>query len=184
MMKDIGEYLVWLVKMYSAEQIEIRKSTVGGAEEFISFNPIDDNGLSLIQDTEFDIRVATGFEEPNGRGAVKEEAFELFQAGAFGIERLVHALGKPDGAEIIEEYYERQGINQAMETLGQVQQIARNLEEHGLRLDASEAYLLTDGYSVYYALSDDEVVDVLKHRRQMLLLVPIHEQVAKLREVA
>jgi DNA-binding transcriptional MerR regulator len=69
-------------------------------------------------------------------------------------------------------------------TLRQVQQVARNLEEHGLRLDESEAYLLTDGYSVYYALSDDEVVDVLKHRRQMLLLVPIHEQVAKLREVA
>lgn len=69
-------------------------------------------------------------------------------------------------------------------TLRQVQLVARNLEEHGLRLDKSEAYLLTDGHSVYYALSDDEVVDVLKHRRQMLLLVPIHEQVAKLREVA
>lgn len=69
-------------------------------------------------------------------------------------------------------------------TLRQVQQVARNLEQHGLRLDGSEAYLLTDGYSVYYALSDDEVVDVLKHRRQMLLLVPIHEHVAKLREVA
>lgn len=69
-------------------------------------------------------------------------------------------------------------------TLRQVQLVAENLEEHGLQLDESEAYLLTDGYSVYYALSDDEVVDVLKHRRQMLLLVPIHEQVAKLREVA
>lgn len=66
----------------------------------------------------------------------------------------------------------------------QVQQVARNLEERGLQLDRSEAYLLTDGYSVYYALSDDEVIDVLKHRRQMLLLVPIHEQVAKLQEVA
>ena len=66
----------------------------------------------------------------------------------------------------------------------QVQQVARNLEEQGIHLDQSEAYLLTDGYSIYYALSDDEVVDVLKHHRQMLLLVPIHEQVAKLQEVA
>jgi DNA-binding transcriptional MerR regulator len=63
-----------------------------------------------------------------------------------------------------------------------VQQVVRNLEEHGLHLHDREAYLLTDGYSVYYAHSDDEVVDILKNRRQMLLLVPIHEQVAKLQE--
>lgn len=66
----------------------------------------------------------------------------------------------------------------------QVKQVARNLQERGVRLDNSEAYLLTDGYSVYYAVSDDGVVDVLKHHRQMLLLVPIHEQVARLQEVA
>ncbi len=66
----------------------------------------------------------------------------------------------------------------------QVQQVARNLQEHGIQLYESEAYLLTDGYSVYYAFSDGEVVDVLKHRHQMMLLVPIHEQIAKLQEVA
>lgn len=69
-------------------------------------------------------------------------------------------------------------------SLPQVKQVARNLAEHGIRLDQSEEYLLTDGYSVYYALNENEVVDVLKHCRQMLLLVPLHEQVAKLREVA
>jgi len=68
-------------------------------------------------------------------------------------------------------------------TPSQMQQVARNLREHDVRLYESEAYLLTDGYSVYYAFSDGEVIDVLKHRGQMLL-VPIHEQVAKLQEVA
>lgn len=66
----------------------------------------------------------------------------------------------------------------------QVQQVARNLQARGIRLSETETYLLTDGYSVYYAYSDDEVIDVLKHHHQMLLLVPIHEQVAKLQEVA
>src|SRR5215813_13241799 len=69
-------------------------------------------------------------------------------------------------------------------SLRQIQQVARNLEERGIRLDKSENYLLTDGYSVYFASSDNEVIDILKHHRQMLLLVPVHEQIEKLRLVA
>lgn len=69
-------------------------------------------------------------------------------------------------------------------SLRQIQQVARNLEEHGIRLDKSESYLLTDGYSVYFARSDNEVIDILKHHRQMLLLVPVHEQIEKLKLVA
>ena len=69
-------------------------------------------------------------------------------------------------------------------SLRQIQQVTRNLEEHGIRLDTAENYLLTDGYSVYYADSDNEAVDILKHHRQMLLLVPVHEQVEKLKRVA
>jgi DNA-binding transcriptional MerR regulator len=69
-------------------------------------------------------------------------------------------------------------------SLRQVQQVAHNLEEHGIRLDKSENYLLTNGSSVYYADSDTKAFDILKHHRQMLLLVPIHEQVEKLKMVA
>jgi len=66
----------------------------------------------------------------------------------------------------------------------QVQEVARNLQEHDITLHESQAYLLTDGYSVYYAFSEGEVVDVLKNHRQLLLLVPIHEHVEKLWKVA
>lgn len=66
----------------------------------------------------------------------------------------------------------------------QVQQVARNLESQGMRLNESKAYLLTDGYSVYYASSDNEVIDLLKHHRQMLLLVPLREQLEKLKKAA
>lgn len=75
-------------------------------------------------------------------------------------------------------------LRQAGFTPRQLLKVAQNLEHHGIHLNGPEAYLLTDGYSVYYALSEDEVVDVLKHHRQMLLLVPIQEQVDKLLEVA
>jgi DNA-binding transcriptional MerR regulator len=66
----------------------------------------------------------------------------------------------------------------------QVQQVAWNLEKQGVRLDESEASLLTDGYSVYYASNDNEVIDLLKHHRQMLLLVPLREQLEKLKKAA
>ena len=66
----------------------------------------------------------------------------------------------------------------------QVQQVVRNLKDDGIRLNDTELFLLTDGYSVYYATSNNEVVDVLKHHRQMLFLVTIHDQVEKLRRAA
>lgn len=66
----------------------------------------------------------------------------------------------------------------------QVSQVAQNLNEAGLELSDTELYLLTDGFSVYYAANNDEIVDVLRNHRQLLLLIPIHEQVAKLKVAA
>lgn len=75
-------------------------------------------------------------------------------------------------------------LRKANFTLRQIQQVAKNLSDHRVRLDMAEDYLLTDGYSVYYAKSDSEAFDILRHHRQMLLLVPIHEQVEKLKKAA
>jgi len=65
----------------------------------------------------------------------------------------------------------------------EVLEASRNLEHQGIRLDDAARYLLTDGYSVYYAESATRVVDILKHNNQMLL-IPIHEHVRRLRKVA
>jgi DNA-binding transcriptional MerR regulator len=65
----------------------------------------------------------------------------------------------------------------------QLKQVARNLKKQGRSLGDSRLYLLSDGYSVYYATSQDKVIDILKHNRQMLL-VPVHEQIEKLMDVA
>jgi DNA-binding transcriptional MerR regulator len=69
-------------------------------------------------------------------------------------------------------------------SLRQVQEVAKNLQEFDIDLYDSQAYLLTDGYSVYYAFDDGEVVDVLRNHRQQLLLVQIHEHVERLRRAA
>ena len=66
----------------------------------------------------------------------------------------------------------------------QIKQVSRNLKKDGVRLERTGVYLLTDGYSIYYAANDHEAVDILRHHRQMLLLVPIQEHVKKLREAA
>jgi len=68
-------------------------------------------------------------------------------------------------------------------SLQQVQRLARYLEKHGIRLDESEDYLITNGPTVIFAQNGAEAIDILKHQGQMLL-VPIHEKVEKLRNIA
>jgi DNA-binding transcriptional MerR regulator len=68
-------------------------------------------------------------------------------------------------------------------SLAQIRQLNRNVAGNGVKLDEVGAYLITDGVTILYASSDNEVVDILKNNRQMLL-VPIHEQIEKLKKVA
>lgn len=59
-------------------------------------------------------------------------------------------------------------------TVIQVKKVEKNLGDRGLRLDESVKYLLTNGDTACYASSPSEVVDILKHNKQMWL-IPIHE---------
>jgi hypothetical protein len=71
-------------------------------------------------------------------------------------------------------------IRNAKFSLQKVRKVAKHLEELGMHLDPS-AYLLTDGKSIKVATTNDEVVDVLKHHRQMFLLVSLETQIEKLK---
>ena len=56
-------------------------------------------------------------------------------------------------------------------SLREIQTVEKNLQEQGLRLDESAKYLLTNGSTACYASSPTEVVDILKHEKQMLLIL-------------
>jgi len=68
-------------------------------------------------------------------------------------------------------------------SLQQIRQLQRNFVTNGVELDEAGTYLLTDGVTILYAKNDNEVIDILKSNRQMLL-VPIREQVERLKRMA
>ena len=97
------------------------------------------------------------------------------------------AIGSPATFYLVQEVIKAIIANELRRSgfsLKQVQQVIRNLEQTGIEIDKAEMYLLTDGYSVYYAFSNSEVVDVMKNNRQMLLLIPVHEHLVRLKLAA
>jgi DNA-binding transcriptional MerR regulator len=68
-------------------------------------------------------------------------------------------------------------------SLIQIRQLQRNFVSNLIKLDEVGTYLLTDGVTIFYAKRDTEVIDILKNNRQMLL-VPIRDQIERLRSVA
>ena len=74
-------------------------------------------------------------------------------------------------------------MRQAKFSLQQVRKVIRNLEELGQAID-THSYLLTDGHSVQVLNSSDEVIDIFRHKRQLLLLVSIEDQIRKLKKIA
>lgn len=116
--KDIGNYIVDLIKIYDEEMVTIRERDTAGQYQFVQYNPMarydadgnEDKDGKLLEESQFDISVATGFRIPTGRMAKEEQALERFQMGVYGIEQVVEALNEPNKQELIESYYQRQGM--------------------------------------------------------------------------
>jgi len=140
--REIGEYMVNLIQIYDTEISQIREKNIEGQYEFVEYNPqgvFDANGnpegspefdplsAKTLQDSEFDIEVASGSRYPGGRLAKEERALELFQAGIYGIEDVVKALDEPDKQSIIERYYERMSAMQGGEEQAQANPVSEEL---------------------------------------------------------
>ena len=68
-------------------------------------------------------------------------------------------------------------------SLQAIRKVVDRLKSEGIELYESAPFLLTDGQSVYYAYSDQEVVDLLRAHRQQLLLLSLEEQLEKVPDI-
>jgi hypothetical protein len=74
-------------------------------------------------------------------------------------------------------------MKQAGFKLRQIKAAIKNLEDMGFRFNTN-THLLTDGFNLHVATSDERVVDIMRHNRQMMLLVSLEDQIEKLQELA
>ena len=141
--REIGTYMVNLMQIYDTEISEIREKNPTGAYEFIEYNPqgvfdaegnpegspeFDPTSAKRLMDSEFDVEVASGSRYPGGRLAKEERAIELFSQGIYGIEDVVKALDEPDKQDIIERFYQRQGMAAPEQQQQETDQMAAMIE--------------------------------------------------------
>ena len=123
--ESIGEYIIWILKTYDDETRTIReKDALTGKYIFKKYDPIgkydkdgnpdDINGRSM-GDSKFEVEAVAGFHLPAGRAAAEERAMVLYDKQVYGIERLARALNESDKEGLIQEWYERQGMNAPMD---------------------------------------------------------------------
>ena len=147
--REIGTYMVNLMQIYDTEISEIREKNPTGAYEFVKYDPqgvfdaqgnaegtpeFDPTSAKRLMDSEFDVEVASGSRYPGGRLAKEERAIELFTSGIYGIEDVVRALDEPDKQDLIERFYQRQGMvapEQQQQEADQMQQVIEMVNQAG-----------------------------------------------------
>ena len=123
--KDIGEYVVYLIQNFDDEIVNIRQGrNADGGYNFTKYDPVnsyDAQGLvegdddfdsetaRRIGDTEFDISVTAGVQYPGGRVAREARATELYEAEIYGIEEWANASSEPDKQKLIDSWNRRHG---------------------------------------------------------------------------
>jgi len=122
--EEIGRYIIWILKTYDTEITTLRKKTEQGENEYIQYDP------SRVAGSKFDIEVVAGSRMPTGRYADDERAKEKFAAGIYGIEDYVNASNEPNKKQVIEGYYQRQGLKVAMDRQKELNEAHGVLEQY------------------------------------------------------
>ena len=52
----------------------------------------------------------------------------------------------------------------------QIRKVAGNIQQLSAHFEETRNYILTDGHSVYLAQNEHEVIDILRHSGQMILI--------------
>jgi DNA-binding transcriptional MerR regulator len=75
-------------------------------------------------------------------------------------------------------------LKRANFTFPQIRRAIKNIEDREYRFD-KQTLVLTDGHSIFHALrTNKQVVDILRHEGQMLLLLSFEDQIEKLTQIA
>ena len=64
-------------------------------------------------------------------------------------------------------------------SMQQIRKVAGNLKRLSRHFEETQNYLLTDGHSVYVAQNEHQVIDILRHSGQMIL-IPLLDPLLKL----
>ena len=191
LIQQSGSFIVALLQEYDEEAREIRNIGKDGTSQFSQYDPnakMDPNGLTegegfdgenakSVRDTTFDIEVVSGTRMPTGRFAREDIAKQKFIDGIYSIEDYVNASDEPNKADMIANYYKKNGLEQLVAFQGRREKAFAKLEKLvGKALADQENFTGSDQEFALLELIRD-FPDFLNTEEFMALPVEIRERV-------
>jgi len=111
-----GNFILELMKMHDKKVMAVPNESINPENKFKIYDPlrVEQNAASFdalpsLQDTQFDVFVTIGTDEPAGRMATQELALQKMEMGIYGVEEYVMASNEKDKRGVIESYNNRMG---------------------------------------------------------------------------
>lgn len=154
--EDMGTFIIWILQTYDEEVISVREIDEYGKKKFPEYDPVgifdvqglregdegfDETTAQSMKDSHFDIEIVGGVRLPSGRVANEQRALELFKEGIYGIKPTVMALSEPNKGDLIDDYNERQGVQQIIERQEKLNEAFKEFEKLiGIALKSPEEW--------------------------------------------
>ena len=161
---DQGNFILMLMKMYDKKVMTVPTESVDPNNNFKIYDPlrVESNANSQyelpgLEDTEFDIFVSIGTDEPAGRMATQELAMQKMESGIYGIEEYVMASNEKNKRAVIESYNQRMGYETNKNIVKQLTDIGTKAMETDF-----ETFQNSKEYQVLMQLMEDLALQELK----------------------